>query len=213
MQPEYWNMKIMNIQSCSCPEATTGCIPGILLPLAHVATVRRSHGSNGASGPGEIWQMEPLAYRLTKIWGLMVGPSAYQPISYNISNISCVSFLHLVGQESLAEREMFQSLRSPQGSPNSFADLCWISIATPQEDDKISYRARKSVLEDERKISQGTESEIIFDPQDDHNGSGHFCLHRLGCHVGHLWLWQRVLDFKAEQLSTEIQQGERIVME
>ena len=115
-------MKIMNIQSCSCPEATTGCIPGILLPLAHVATVRRSHGSNGASGPGEIWQMEPLAYRLTKIWGLMVGPSAYQPISYNISNISCVSFLHLVGQESLAEREMFQSLRSPQGSPNSFAD-------------------------------------------------------------------------------------------
>ena len=84
---------------------------------------------------------------------------------------------------------------------------------TPQEDDKISYRARKSVLEDERKISQGTESEIIFDPQDDHNGSGHFCLHRLGCHVGHLWLWQRVMDFKAEQLSTEIQQGERIVME
>lgn len=46
-------------------------------------------------------------------------------------------------------------LRSPQPTL-CFADR-WICIASAQEDDKISYRARKSVLEDERKISQGTE--------------------------------------------------------
>lgn len=31
-----------------------------------------------------------------------------------------------------------------------------------QEDDKISYRARKSVLEDERKISQGMLTDLNY---------------------------------------------------